>query len=154
MTDIASFLLDLAKGNFSSDEIKAHLERLDRLKRFSSSKAESDAIDLPDDWQPSERAYVIAEQFGQNVQIVEGIFRDYCASSGKLYADHDAAFHNFIRNQKTFNRGSGDAKPKNGIIQAADDLRRKIASFDGPARGTEELRGGQGAAPPRLLSNG
>jgi hypothetical protein len=112
------------------------------------------ASKLPDDWLPSERAYAIAEQFGQNVQIVEAIFRDYCASSGKLYADHDAAFHNFIRNQKTFNRGSGDAKPKNGIIQAADDLRRKIASFDGPARSDEELRGGEGAHPPRLLSHG
>jgi hypothetical protein len=109
---------------------------------------------LPTDWQPSERSYQIAEQFGQNVQIVEGIFRDYCASSGKLYADHDAAFHNFIRNQKTFNRGSGDAKPKNGIIQAADDLRRKLASFDGPPRRVDELRSGEGGPALRLLSNG
>jgi hypothetical protein len=47
-----------------------------------------------------------------------------------------------------------NAKPKNGIIQAADDLRRKLASFDGPARPVDELRGGTGDAPLRLLSNG
>lgn len=45
-------------------------------------------------------------------------------------------------------------KPKNAIIQAADDLRRKLASFDGPARGVEQLRGGAGEASPRMLSNG
>lgn len=46
------------------------------------------------------------------------------------------------------------AKPRNAIIQAADDLCRTIASFDGPARGTDELRSGEGEAPPRLLSHG
>lgn len=71
MTDIASFLLDLAKGNFSSDEIKAHLERLDRLKRFSSSKAESDAIDLPDDWQHWPSTLRGLERDGR-VRLVDG----------------------------------------------------------------------------------
>jgi len=47
-----------------------------------------------------------------------------------------------------------NAKPQNGIIQAADDLRRKLASFDGPARPIDELRSGEGGAPLRLLSNG
>ncbi|TAL43811.1 MAG: hypothetical protein EPN91_05500 [Salinibacterium sp.] len=37
------------------------------------------------------------------------------------------------------------------IIQAADDLRRKIASFDGPARAPDELRSGPGEVAPRLL---
>jgi hypothetical protein len=40
------------------------------------------------------------------------------------------------------------------IIQAADDLRRKLASFDGPARGPDELRSGEISAPVRLLSHG
>jgi hypothetical protein len=40
------------------------------------------------------------------------------------------------------------------IIQAADDLVRKIASFDGPPRGLDELRSGEGEAPVRLLSHG
>jgi hypothetical protein len=42
----------------------------------------------------------------------------------------------------------------NKIIQASDDLCRAIASFDGPARNADELRGGAGAAPVRLLSHG
>jgi hypothetical protein len=67
---------------------------------------------LPDSWVPSDKAYQIAEQFGQNVQVVEQIFRDYVASSGKLYADHDAAFNNFIRNQSNFNRGGNNGKPQ------------------------------------------
>lgn len=46
------------------------------------------------------------------------------------------------------------AKPKSGIIQAADDLIRKLASFDGPAGELDELRGGAGQASPRLLSHG
>jgi hypothetical protein len=45
-------------------------------------------------------------------------------------------------------------KPKSAIIQAADDLCRTIAGFDGPARGTDELRGAAGETPPRLLSHG
>jgi len=40
------------------------------------------------------------------------------------------------------------------IIQAADDLCRKLASFDGPARGLDELRSAEGKVAPRLLSNG
>lgn len=50
--------------------------------------------------------------------------------------------------------GANNAAAGSKIIQAADDLRRKIASFDGPARGADEPRGGTGAASPRLLSNG
>lgn len=45
------------------------------------------------------------------------------------------------------------AKPKNGIIQAADDLCERIASFDGPPGGIDKLRSAEGEAPPRLLSH-
>ena len=56
-----------------------------------------------------------------------------------------------IQQQENF---SVAAKPKSAIIQAADDLCRKIASFDGPHRGHDELRGGEGQAAPWLLSHG
>lgn len=46
------------------------------------------------------------------------------------------------------------AKPKNGITQAADDLCRQLADFDGPPRRDHDLRGPEGEAPPRLLSHG
>lgn len=49
---------------------------------------------------------------------------------------------------------SSNGKPKNGIIQAADDLARRLAGFDGPPRGLDELRGVPGEASPRLLSHG
>jgi hypothetical protein len=49
---------------------------------------------------------------------------------------------------------SANGKSGSKIIQAADDLVRKIASFDGPARGLDELRSGEGEAPVRLLSHG
>lgn len=48
---------------------------------------------------------------------------------------------------------TNNAKPKSGIIQAADDLCRKIASFDGPDDGGGVLRGGAGTPAPRLLSH-
>jgi Zn-finger nucleic acid-binding protein len=66
---------------------------------------------LPADWSPSGRSHQVAEEHGVSVQIVEQIFRDYLKSSGKLYADYDAAFNNFLRNQRNFN-GNANAKPK------------------------------------------
>jgi uncharacterized protein YdaU (DUF1376 family) len=57
-----------------------------------------------------------------------------------------------IREAKTLTVTS-NAKPKSAIIQAADDLCRKLASFDGPPRGTDELRGREGENAPRLLSH-
>lgn len=46
-----------------------------------------------------------------------------------------------------------NGKP-NGITQAIKNLNRKLASFDGPSREPDELRGAQGGTPPRLLSHG
>lgn len=50
--------------------------------------------------------------------------------------------------------GRSDDKPKSAIIQAADDLCRTIAGFDGPPRRSDELRGRTGEASPRLLPHG
>lgn len=51
-------------------------------------------------------------------------------------------------------KGRSNGKPESSIIQAAQDIYDRIASFDGPARDPDEIRGGQGQAAPRLLSNG
>lgn len=45
-------------------------------------------------------------------------------------------------------------KTRNGIAQAADDLVRKLASFDGPAGKPDDLRSTASEASPRLLSHG
>ena len=87
---------------------------------------------LRDDWAPSVHAYKVAEEHGVSLQIVEQIFRDYLKSSGKLYADYDAAFYNFLRNQRRFNGNVNHAKaenPRSGSIIAALDraLERSIA---------------------------
>lgn len=58
-----------------------------------------------------------------------------------------------IRPQENFSVTARE-KPRNAIIQAADDLCQRIASFDGPARRVDELRSGEGQTPVRQLSNG
>lgn len=51
-------------------------------------------------------------------------------------------------------KGPENGKTGSRVIQAADDLRRKIAGFDGPAREADGVRSGEGQAPARLLSHG
>lgn len=53
--------------------------------------------------------------------------------------------------QPAFAAGQHNGPPGSKIIQAADDLRRQIASFNGPSRPTDGLRSGAGEASPRLL---
>lgn len=106
---------------------------------------------LPENWKPPESAYALAIEHGTTVPYVEAIFRDYLKSSGKLYADHDAAFCNFVRNQRKFN-GNSQGKQANGrrtVHDAANDLLAKIHALDEPAPGS--LRGGTGEGAVRLL---
>lgn len=51
-------------------------------------------------------------------------------------------------------KGRSNGQSGSKIIQASDDLRRKIASFDGPSGGDQPVRSGPGAAAVRLLPNG
>ena len=83
---------------------------------------------LPPDWQPPPDAYALADQCGQSVPVIEGKFRDWCAASGKLYADHDAAFRLFITRERSFERGGGRSHPpgRGSIVGAFDrDLERR-----------------------------
>jgi hypothetical protein len=50
-------------------------------------------------------------------------------------------------------KGPENGKTGSKIIQAADDLRRKIASFDGPPSRDQRVRGPEGAPVIGLLSN-
>lgn len=93
---------------------------------------------LSDDWVPSLRSYQIAEEHGQNVQVVEQIFRDYLKSSGKLYADYDAAFNNFLRNQHRFSGSRPHEKPAprsgGSLIAALDRKLEELAAENGADR--------------------
>lgn len=65
---------------------------------------------LPENWKVPARAIELAAALGLEIEPIEGRFRDYLASSGKLYADYDAGFCNFVRNTPNFNgsnRGNG-----------------------------------------------
>jgi hypothetical protein len=75
---------------------------------------------LPENWQPPARAFEVAAELGLAVPPIEARFRDYLKSSGKLYADHDAAFCNFIRMTPKFGGGShGNAVSNNRTDPAA-----------------------------------
>jgi hypothetical protein len=111
---------------------------------------------LPENWRPPANAYGLAIDCGTTVPIVEAIFRDYLKSSGKLYADHDAAFCNFVRNQNKFNGTNGAKNGRRTVHDAAKDLHEnilaRVLAFDEPA--PSGLCGGEGADAVRLLPPG
>lgn len=77
---------------------------------------------IPDGWKPTAQHFAVAAKFHVDLGDCEERFRDYCASSGKQYADHDAAFRNFIKNQPNFNgKGNGNGRRKS-VQDAARDL--------------------------------
>lgn len=120
-TDI-SYLLTSTSKNLS--------EKKERKKERVPKKRNAP---LPENWTPSQRAFVVAEESGVNAQIVEQIFRDYLKSSGKLYADYDAAFYNFLRNQRRFNGNGNHAKaenPRSGSLIAAIDRELAKVQFE------------------------
>ncbi|WP_293880486.1 DUF1376 domain-containing protein [Sphingomonas sp.] len=85
---------------------------------------------IPDDWKPKAAHHVLADDEGVNIDAIEQTFRDYCSSTGTKYADHDAAFRNFIRNQKNFTRGRTNGKApttRGSIVEAGNEA---IAELD------------------------
>lgn len=109
---------------------------------------------LPENWGPGPDHYALAGELGFELKPIESRFRDYLKSHGKQYADYDAALRTFIRNTPKFNGGPHvNGQAKRGIIQAADDLCRKIASFDGPAKQDLDLRDREGPPVVGLLQN-
>lgn len=73
-------------------------------KKERSSKKRN--APLPENWTVPHRAIQIAAELGLAIEPIEGRFRDYLAASGKLYADYDAGFCNFVRNTPNFNGGN------------------------------------------------
>lgn len=118
-----SYLLTSSK-NLSEKEESKEVRKKERAPKKRNGP-------LPENWTPQAHAYQVAEENGVNVQIVEQIFRDYLKSSGKLYADYDAAFYNFLRNQRRFsgNNTYGTAQVKSGGSITAS-LRRDLADIE------------------------
>ena len=113
----------------SSSSLEEGLSRRKESKKERIPKKRN--APLPENWTPQTHAYHVAEENGVNVQVVEQIFRDYLKSSGKLYADYDAAFYNFLRNQRRFsgNNTYGTAQAKSGGSITAS-LRRDLADIE------------------------
>jgi len=100
------------------------------------------------------KAFVGARKRAGLDAIVEGVFAYIRNKPPDRPWLNPATFLNQNRWEDQPAQVADNAKPQNGIIQAADDLRRKLASFDGPSRAVDELRSGEGEAAPRLLSHG
>jgi len=132
----------------SSSSLEEGLSRRKESKKERAPKKRN--APLPGNWTPPVHAYHVAEENGVNVQIVEQIFRDYLKSSGKLYADYDAAFYNFLRNQRRFSGSStyGTPQAKSGGSLTAS-LRRELAELEQSEGADFALPNG----PVRLLSN-
>jgi hypothetical protein len=87
-----------------------------KKRRGKSGKAKT--IPLPADWQPNASAIALANSLNVDLADAEARFLDYLKSSGKEYADYDAAFRNHIRNTPKFN---GLGKHVSGSRQLQDD---------------------------------
>jgi hypothetical protein len=61
-------------------------------------KARTVKRQLPDDWAPSEAHRAEAKALGVDCDLEAQKFRDYCLAHGKRYADTEAAFRNWLRN--------------------------------------------------------
>lgn len=112
---------------------------------------------LPENWQPPARAFDVAAALGLTVPPIEARFRDYLKSSGKLYADHDAAFCNFIRLTPKFGGGNhGNAISNNRADPAAGRATAReaqhVAAMGGAA--LRYLQDGKSAGTGRGVSDG
>jgi hypothetical protein len=101
------------------------------------------------------RAFVSARKRAGLDAIVDGIFayiRDKPPDRAWL---NPATFLNQNRwEDQPATVSATNGKPKSAVIQAADDLYRKLASFDAPPSEHGEPRGDESEASPRLLSFG
>jgi hypothetical protein len=107
-------------------------------------------IPLPKGWRPNANAITLANSLNVDLAEVEARFRDYLASSGKEYADYDAALRTFIRNTPKFN---GLKNVSTGPRQLQDDKLSVSKAIDGMQ---EQVRAGtiEFAPRPRLSIEG
>lgn len=99
---------------------------------------------LPVDWKIPERAFAVAKEIGADPVKLEPGFRDYLASTGKQYADYDAAFCNWVRNSRRFGSGAGPPRMASSSLKetkqmAWEEARQQLrkAAY-GPADGGTE----------------
>jgi len=130
-------------------ETETYLEDHKKIKGKKGKSRKAKTIPMPEGWCPPPRATPLANSLKVDIQETEARFRDYLASTGKQYADYDAAFCNFIRNAPKFN-GLGK-HVSTGPRQLQDDKLSVSKAIDGMQ---EQVRAGtiEFAPRPRLVS--
>ncbi|MEY9885561.1 hypothetical protein [Bradyrhizobium sp. USDA 329] len=106
-----------------SDSLVSNDTRPPREMRPSFKSTRKGKGPIPEGWRPNDQHAHLASSLGLDLKDVEQRFRDYCASKSVFYADHDAAFRNFLKNQPNFQRGSTygkDNRRGGSIIDACD----------------------------------
>lgn len=147
------------------NNINIHTEVDSARARVSRGTKKPRLIPLPDGWSPNLKHRELASRMSLNLSDQEDRFRDYLNSTGKQYANYDAAFSNFLRNAPRFSRSNGNGyggqralqnagygDSDKSVVAAAGRLRERLRAFDEPAPG--ELRGAESGDVVRLLPKG
>jgi hypothetical protein len=143
--ETASYILT-SLSNTSSEET---LKEVSKERIRARARPKKQLGPLPEDWQPDAGAFALAAETGVELDAVEARFRDYLKSTGKQYADYDAALRTFIRNTPKFNGNHGAGNGRRTVHDAAKDLTRRLRALDEPP--PSELRGGEGGSALRLV---
>lgn len=96
-----------------------------KIKKESKKVSKSRKTQIPPDWQPTVAHLQLGTELNVPIVAAEEGFRDYCAANGKLYADHNAAFCNYIRNYHRFNGARHNGTHRPTLAERAIDLARQ-----------------------------
>lgn len=136
----------------TSQRDDASLSKEERIERKEGRKRETTrGSRLPDGWTAADQDWAAScELLGEpkaNSELAK--FRDHWAQQPGVRGvklDWNAAWRNWTRRAAEYSTRNGNGKDhgkaKYGIMEAADSLRRKVASFDGPASENLDLRDG------------
>lgn len=112
------------------------------------------AVQIPEDWMPSEKETAYANSEGINRSDIKRIadhFRDYHIAKGNTFNDIGAAWRNWVRNHKRFERPSGTHKKNGGLVAALSANLAEIEVQNGP-RGERHRGAGVSRTGPRERS--
>jgi hypothetical protein len=86
-------------GEAPQKRLQERLPEKRREEKTNTPRAKNSKVEIPTDFQPSEetKAWAVKKGFAEFLPAHLDYFRDYAASSGKVYADWDAAFRNCVK---------------------------------------------------------
>lgn len=98
---------------------RASAEPPPKQKRIRSSKPK---LPLPDDWSPRPEEQDQARSLGLNCDTEATKFRNYQHANAKVYADHNAAFRNWLENAHEYaqRRGSNGYARQESVRRLED----------------------------------